>query len=63
MNEWVVSPHAVWACSMFAMVVGGVMFRLLPREPGEQVATARGVVGGVWMVLFALTLSWWHFSR
>ena len=63
MNEWVVSPRAVWACSMFAMVVGGVMFRVRPREPGEQVATARGVVGGVWMVLFARALFWWHFSR
>ena len=55
-------PQVVWAVSMCAMTAAGVMFRYLPREDAEQAAVARGLAGGVGMVLFALALYWWHFS-
>ena len=54
-------PHVVWAVSMCAMTAAGVMFRYLPREDAEHAAVARGLVGGVGMVLYALALYWWHF--
>ena len=56
-------PQLVWVASMCAMTAAGLMFRYLPHEDGEHAAVARGLVGGVGMVLFALALSWWHFSE
>ena len=55
-------PQLVWLVSMCAMTVAGLMFRYLPQEHGEQAAVARGLAGGVGMVLFVLALYWWHFS-
>ncbi len=55
-------PQVVWFLSMGAMTVAGLMFRYLPREAGEHAVIARGLAGGVGMVLYALTLYWWHFS-
>ena len=55
-------PHVVWAVSMWAMVVAGLMFRYLPREDAEHAAVARGLAGGVGMVLYVLVVYWWHFS-
>ena len=68
MNEYssaflaALSPRVVWAVSMCAMAIGGVMFRFLPHETGEHMAVARGLAGGVGTVVFAGLLYWWHFS-
>ena len=56
-------PQLVWLVSMCAMTAAGLMFRYLPHEDGEYAAVARGLAGGVGMVLFALALSLWHFSE
>ena len=59
LNVW---PHVVWCVSMGALTVAGLMFRYLPREDAEHAAVARGLVGGVGMVLYVLAVYWWHFS-
>ena len=58
-NVW---AQLVWFFSMGAMTVAGLMFRYLPREDGEHAAVARGLAGGVGMVLYATALYWWHLS-
>ena len=60
-NDPSVWPQVVWFLSMGAMTVAGLMFRYLPREYGEHAAVARGLAGGVGMVLYGLALYWWHF--
>ena len=56
-------PHLVWLVSMCAMTASGLMFRYLPHEDGEHAAVARGLAGGVGMVLFTRALYWWHVSE
>ena len=58
-NVW---PHVVWFVSMAALSVAGLLFRYLPREDAEHAAVARGLAGGVGMVLYAVALYWWHCS-
>ena len=38
-----VHPQAVWACSMWAMTIGGMMCRSAPRQDRPAAAEARGL--------------------